>query len=169
MTAAAKAVGGPNFLRRWVFDNGAVTWSVGYAITLHRTALDADELNRIEWTWSEHPARKPSRPGLVEGIQKFTYYISEVRELSPGLHLFRHVCRHPHTENNIHEIDIIWDARSAMPTSSFTVPSWPAAWLPGREDTEAMRHQELAAGSTRRGAAAVVLDEPPRKHPRFFG
>lgn len=167
MTAAAKAVGGPNLLRRWVFDNGAVTWSVGYAVTVHRQALTADELSRIEWTWNDHEPRKPSRAGLVEGIQKHTYYISEVRELAPGVHLFRHVNSHPSTQAGISEIDIVWDARTATATS-FSMPSWPpTAWLPGRKEAESRRRQ--SPGHNRVLEAATLPDEPPRKHARFFG
>ncbi|POY70193.1 hypothetical protein BMF94_6776 [Rhodotorula taiwanensis] len=124
MTAAANAVGGPTFLRRWVFDNGAVTLSLGYAITVHREALTKDELGRIEWTWEHHEPRKPSRPGLVEGIEKHTYYLSQVEELLPGLHLFRHTSSQPGVVKGIREIDILWDARSELPSSSR--PVWPS-------------------------------------------
>ncbi|GAA5860597.1 hypothetical protein JCM3774_006219 [Rhodotorula dairenensis] len=169
LTAAANAVGGPNLLRRWVFDNGAVTWSVGYAITVHRKALSADDLSRIEWTWNDHEPRKPSRRGLVEGIEKHTYYISEVRELSPGVHLFRHVNTHPSTRNGISEIDVIWDARTAS-ASSFSMPSWPTTWIPGgRKEAAGSKRRRQNPDVDRVAEAATLPEDPPRKHARFFG
>ena len=46
LTQASEAVGGRNFLRRWVFDEGRVTWSVGYSVIVHREALTRDDLER---------------------------------------------------------------------------------------------------------------------------
>lgn len=143
MTAAAGAVGGPNFLRRWVFDDGAVTLSLGYAITVHKQALSDDELGRIEWTWDHHEPRKPSRPRLVEGIEKHTYYLSQVEELAPGLHLFRHTCAHPAVVDGVREIDILWDARSELPPTSKQM--WPSRWLPGRSDSKVAATAPTAA------------------------
>lgn len=111
LRSAASVLGGPNFLRRWVFDGGLIAWSAGYAVTIHRTALTAEELGQIEWTWNEHEPRKPARARRAEGIDKLTYYIAEVKELEPGMYLFRHTCHDPAARKVVGEIDIVWDAR----------------------------------------------------------
>lgn len=111
LSAAASALGGPNFLRRWVFDGGVVAWSAGYAVTVHRSALTAEQLRQVEWTWNDHAPRKPARPRLVEGVDKLTYYLAEVREVEPRVHLFRHTCSDRAAVHAVREIDILWDAR----------------------------------------------------------
>ncbi|TKA54472.1 hypothetical protein B0A53_03165 [Rhodotorula sp. CCFEE 5036] len=119
LSSAASVLGGPNFLRRWVFDGGLITWSAGYAVTIHRSALTAEELRQIEWTWNEHEPRKPARARRAEGIDKLTYYIAEVKELGPGMYLFRHTCNDPAARKVVREIDIVWDAREKESAASF--------------------------------------------------
>ncbi|CEQ42725.1 SPOSA6832_04572, partial [Sporobolomyces salmonicolor] len=116
LSSAASIVGGPNFLRRWVFDGGLVTVALGYSVTVHREALTEEDLGRTEWTWSEHEPRRPARPGLKEGSDKLTYYLSAVERLSPDLALFRHTCSDPSVKSGLHQIDILWDTRTTAPT-----------------------------------------------------
>ncbi|GAA5907959.1 hypothetical protein JCM5296_000771 [Sporobolomyces johnsonii] len=116
LSSAASIVGGPNFLRRWVFDGGLVAVALGYSVTIHRDALTEEDLGRTEWTWSEHEPRRPARPGLKEGSEKLTYYLSAVERLSPDLALFRHTCSDPSVKSGLHQIDILWDTRASKPT-----------------------------------------------------
>ncbi|BGO89742.1 hypothetical protein NBRC10512_004396 [Rhodotorula toruloides] len=124
LSSAASAVGGPNFLRRWIFDEGRVTWTVGHSITVHREALTPEDLTRIEWTWSEHPPRREPRRALAEGEEKLTYYLTSVERLSSDLTIFKHTCSHPSVQAGLREIDVMWDTRSESPT-------WQDRWLPG--------------------------------------
>lgn len=103
----ASVVGGRNLLRRWVFDDGRVTWSVGYSIIIHRERLDEDGLIRMEHTWPGFQPRRPSRSARQEGLEKFTYYIKEVERLSERITRFRHVCEDVGVEPRI--IDVLWD------------------------------------------------------------
>lgn len=161
MSAAANAVGGNNFLRRWVFDNGAVTWSVGYAITVHKSALSTEQLGRIEWTWDDHAPRKEARPRLVEGIEKHTFYLTEVRDLAPDVYLFRHKCANRVLRDGINEIDMIWDARDE--TAAASSSSWRSRWLPNRAVSTPVR-------SYARGPALAPPLEAPKalRHARAF-
>ncbi|GAA5868492.1 hypothetical protein JCM3774_005396 [Rhodotorula dairenensis] len=120
LSSAASALGGPNLLRRWVFDGGAVTWSAGYAVTVHRSALTVEQLRQVEWTWNDHAPRKPARPRLTEGVDKVTYYIADVKEVEPRVYLFRHTCSDPTAAQVVREIDILWDARGLEDNGSAT-------------------------------------------------
>lgn len=83
---ASSAVGGPNFLRRWLFDGGLVVFTVGHSITFHREALSPEDIARIEWTWEAHEPRRPSRRGLREFEDKLTYYLSAPHSLASQFH-----------------------------------------------------------------------------------
>ena len=106
----SEIVGGRNLLRRWVFDEGRVTWSVGYSIIVHRERLDPDGLERMEHTWPGFQPRRPSRSARQEGLEKFTYYIREVERLSEFVTRFRHVCEVEGVQPKV--IDILWDERA---------------------------------------------------------
>ncbi|GAA6026855.1 hypothetical protein JCM8097_005911 [Rhodosporidiobolus ruineniae] len=118
LASAASAVGGPNFLRRWIFDDGAVTLTLGYAITVHREKLGPEELRKTEWTWDGHEPRRASRPKLEEGTEKLTYYLTSVDRLSPDVALLRHTCTHPSVRSSLRQIDILWDLRTSRPSWS---------------------------------------------------
>jgi len=62
-----------------------------------------------EHTWSGFAPHRPSRPALLEGTQKLTYYLTSVEPLSPSLTLFRHTCPHAEVQGGLREIDIVWD------------------------------------------------------------
>ncbi|BGP38110.1 hypothetical protein JCM10450v2_002041 [Rhodotorula kratochvilovae] len=124
LSAATSAVGGRNFLRRWVFDGGLVVFTAGHSITFHREALAPEDLARVEWTWQHHEPRRASRRGLREFDDKLTYYLSAVERLSPEVTLLRHTCSHPSVQAGLREIDVLWDLRADQ-------PSWRDRWLPG--------------------------------------
>lgn len=156
---AVNAVGGRNFLRRWIFDGGQVAWSVGYSVTVYKEALSERMLGEVvsrpffffpfsfssarfvrmedtlastpaaqlqpyshfeplsnsvllpsqEHTWNGFAPHRPSRPALLEGTQKLTYFLTSVEPLSPGRTLFRHSCPHAEMQGGLREIDIVWD------------------------------------------------------------
>ncbi|GAA6001090.1 hypothetical protein JCM10207_007408 [Rhodosporidiobolus poonsookiae] len=143
LSSAASALGGPNFLRRWVFDDGTVSLTLGYAITVHREPLSGDDLRRIEWTWDEHEPRKEARPALREGEQKLTYYLSSVERLSPDVALLKHTCTSPLVESGLREIDILWDVRAES-------ASWLARLVAGLRG----HTRDVGAGHGRGGARA---------------
>jgi len=72
---AASILGGPNFLRRFLFDSGSVEITLGYAVTLYRYALKEEDLGAAEHTWEAHDPYLPVRRKLEEGTEKLTYYI----------------------------------------------------------------------------------------------
>ncbi|GAA97904.1 glycosyltransferase family 31 protein [Mixia osmundae IAM 14324] len=79
LAAAAWALGGSNMFRRSVFDDGRVVLTLGYSITFHAQPLTPADLAKTEWTY--HPdfePTRPHRPGLIEGFDKLTYYLSYV-------------------------------------------------------------------------------------------
>ncbi|GAA6057799.1 hypothetical protein JCM3770_001046 [Rhodotorula araucariae] len=121
---ATSAIGGRNFLRRWVFDGGLVVFTAGHSITFHREATSPEDLSRVEWTWQHHEPRRASRQGLHEFDDKLTYYLSAVERLSPEVALLRHTCSHPSVQGGLREIDVLWDLRA-------NEPSWRDRWLPG--------------------------------------
>ncbi|SGZ31798.1 BQ5605_C042g12004 [Microbotryum silenes-dioicae] len=102
---AAKAVGGDNWGRRYVFEDGKVVVSLGYSISIEARALSESELNRSEHTWWEFETFHPIRPGKHESIEKRTYYLSAVRHLESG------VVRLEHKNQENERADVIWDAR----------------------------------------------------------
>lgn len=108
LARGADVVGGRNLLRRWVFDGGRVTWSVGYSIIIHRDRLDDDGLMRMEHTWPGFQPRRPSRSARIEGLEKFTYYIESVERISERVVRFRHVCPVA-PEGGVRVIDVLWE------------------------------------------------------------
>ncbi|KPV76019.1 glycosyltransferase family 31 protein [Rhodotorula graminis WP1] len=174
---ASSAVGGPNFLRRWLFDGGLVVFTVGHSITFHREALSPEDLSRIEWTWEAHEPRRPSRRGLREFDDKLTYYLSSVERLSPDVTLLRHTCAHPSVQAGLREIDVLWDVRKDE-------PSWRERWLPswtspapspragratahGRAKKHVRRdEQDLSANDA--GEAEKEQEAQPKKRPVRF-
>lgn len=95
----AEAIGGNNLLRRFVWDEGRVTWSAGYSVIVHRDSLSEDDLRRTEHTWQEFQPRRPSRSPRIEGVEKLTYYITAVEKISNTVSIFTHTCTHPSVEN----------------------------------------------------------------------
>ncbi|TNY18111.1 glycosyltransferase-like protein [Rhodotorula diobovata] len=148
---ASSAVGGPNFLRRWLFDGGLVVFTVGHSITFHREALSPEDIARIEWTWEAHEPRRPSRRGLREFEDKLTYYLTSVERLSPEVTLLRHTCSHPSVRSGLREIDVLWDTRTEQ-------PSWRERWLPGWKAPSPSPRAGRAGGHSR-GARHVRRDE----------
>lgn len=74
-------------------------------------------LHPQEHTWSGFAPHRPSRPALVEGAQKLTYFLASVEPLSPGRTLFRHHCPHAEMQGGLREIDIVWDVSEEMEES----------------------------------------------------
>ncbi|GAA6064008.1 hypothetical protein JCM10212_001403 [Sporobolomyces blumeae] len=110
---AASIVGGPNFLRRFLFDSGKVEVTLGYAVTLHREALRDEDLGAAEWTWTDHEPYSPARPKIDEGSGKLTYYISSIDRISPELAIFHHTCSHPSLSNSsLKTFSILYDTRT---------------------------------------------------------
>ncbi|KAL8292977.1 hypothetical protein RQP46_000671 [Phenoliferia psychrophenolica] len=107
----ADAIGGRNMFRRWVFDGGKTVWTSGFSVMIHRDALTADDLDRVEHSWTGFEPRRKSRGARAEGEDKLTYWITAVERLTPTLTLFRHECRHPSVQNDLRRIDILWDAQ----------------------------------------------------------
>ncbi|GAA5877539.1 hypothetical protein JCM8547_000183 [Rhodosporidiobolus lusitaniae] len=153
LAQAASVVGGPNFLRRWIFDDGAVTLTLGYAITVHRKKLDPEAVRAIEWTWEAHEPRRTSRPKLKEAEEKLTYYLTSVERLSPDVALLKHVCTSPIVQSSLREIEILWDVRAEQPSWSEQLfgkwgsasPSMKAAQARQEEDEQEQREREGGA------------------------
>ncbi|GAA6002825.1 uncharacterized protein JCM10292_001320 [Rhodotorula paludigena] len=103
---AAQAVGGDNWGRRYVFEDGKVIVALGYSITVEATPLTFDELNKSEHTWWEFETFHPIRPGQEEAVDKRTYYLSNVRQLDAA-----GIFRLEHKNREGERIDIIWDQR----------------------------------------------------------
>ncbi|BGP14020.1 hypothetical protein JCM10213_005605 [Rhodosporidiobolus nylandii] len=137
LSSAVQAVGGPNFLRRWVFDNGAVAVTPGYAITVYRDALTPESLQRTEHTWEGHEPRRPAKPKLEEGKEKLTYYLTSVERLSPDVALLRHTCTSPAVSSGLREIDLLWDVRADQ-------PSWTERLFGGLRATPALPSPRVA-------------------------
>lgn len=108
---AAAGVGGDNWRRRFVFDNGRIVVVLGYSVTIYDQALTADDLSRVEHTWIEHEPFFPLRNALEEGVKKRTYYLTSARLIEQG------VTRLVHQNKEGERVDIVFDNRG---TSSFT-------------------------------------------------
>ncbi|GAA96910.1 hypothetical protein E5Q_03584 [Mixia osmundae IAM 14324] len=79
LAASAWALGGSNLFRRSVFDDGKVVVVQGYSITVYAKPLTAEDLDKTEWTYQpKMEPYRPHRPGLKEGTDKLTYYLSYV-------------------------------------------------------------------------------------------
>ncbi|GAA5890290.1 hypothetical protein JCM6882_008785 [Rhodosporidiobolus microsporus] len=160
LSRASSAIGGPNLFRRWIFDDGAVVLTLGYAVTLHREKLNAEALTKTEWTWDQHEPRAATRPKLEEGEEKLTYYLTSVEPLSPTVTLLRHTCTHPTVQAGLRSIDVLYDTRAegepkswldrvlgrplgeAKPSARGVVKR---AAEGGAKDVEGKRQRELAA------------------------
>lgn len=78
-------------------------------IPISNFSLTLSLLASQEHTWSGFAPHRPSRPALLEGTQKLTYFLTSVEALSPGRTLFRHTCPHAEVRGGLREIDIVWD------------------------------------------------------------
>ncbi|GAA5996446.1 uncharacterized protein JCM10292_007612 [Rhodotorula paludigena] len=154
--STVNAVGGRNFLRRWVFDEGRVTWTVGHSIIVHRHALTPDALGRAEWTWQGHPSRQPSRPSLQEGEEKLTYLLTDVERLSANVARLRHTCSHPSVQDGLREIDVLWDMRDPQAWWRARLPS---GWKDVFPSSPRAGLQALTGGSLWRTDAELDEDD----------
>lgn len=59
---AAKGIGGDNWGRRYVFEEGKVVVSLGYSVTVHLLPLTEDDLKRSEHSWCVPP---PNHSGAL--------------------------------------------------------------------------------------------------------
>ncbi|GAA6058934.1 hypothetical protein JCM10212_002886 [Sporobolomyces blumeae] len=104
---AAKAIGGDNWGRRYVFEEGKLLVSLGYSVTVEKEPLTQDQLDKSEHTWWEFETFHPIRSGQEEALDKRTYYITGVRTLSPD-----GIVRLEHKNREGERVDIIWDQRT---------------------------------------------------------
>jgi hypothetical protein len=102
--------------RRYVFDNVVV--ALGYSITIYRTTQTLNELEKSEHTWTSHPTFHPMRKAMVEGVDKMTYYVSDMETLSESSWAIEHI--------NIHggKMRLIWDASTLNEKSRSSGHSW---------------------------------------------
>ncbi|GAA5953889.1 hypothetical protein JCM3765_000680 [Sporobolomyces pararoseus] len=111
---AASVLGGPNFLRRFIFDSGSVEVVLGYAVTLYREPLAQEDLGATEHSWDGHESYLPLRRRKEQGREKLTYYISSIDRLSPDLAIFHHTCNSPTlASSSLKTFSILYDTRSA--------------------------------------------------------
>ncbi|GAA5829150.1 hypothetical protein JCM3766R1_000995 [Sporobolomyces carnicolor] len=110
---AAKAVGGDNWGRRYVFEEGKVVVSLGYSVVIEKDPLTLAQLDQSEHTWWEFETFHPTRPGQEENVDKRTYYITGVRTLSDD-----GIVRLEHKNREGEKIDIIWDQRKKPASKS---------------------------------------------------
>ncbi|GAA5955944.1 hypothetical protein JCM10213_000075 [Rhodosporidiobolus nylandii] len=103
---ASRAVGGDNWGRRYVFEDGKVVVALGYSVTVEAKALSGDELDKSEHTWWEFETFHPIRPGQEEGVDKRTYYLTGVRTLEP-----EGIIRLEHKNRDGERVDLVWDQR----------------------------------------------------------
>jgi len=84
---AAQILGGDNFMRRGVYNDGREMVTLGYTVVRFDVPLRREDFRSIEKTWSgdsDYPLRFPTRPRIIETDQvgtggKRTYYLSEIR------------------------------------------------------------------------------------------
>ncbi|BGO99555.1 Multifunctional methyltransferase subunit TRM112 [Rhodotorula toruloides] len=107
---AAKAVGGDNWGRRYVFEGGKVVVALGYSVTIEAKPLTQAELDKSEHTWWEFETFHPIRPGQEEALDKRTYYVTGVRQLDAA-----GIYRIEHKNREGERVDIIWDQRDTKP------------------------------------------------------
>lgn len=103
---AGKGVGGDNWGRRYVFEDGKVVVNLGYSVVVHEKRLDEAELDKSEHTWWEFVTFHPIRPGLLESVDKRTYYLTGERTLDPA-----GVVRLEHKNKEGERVDVIYDRR----------------------------------------------------------
>ncbi|GAA5844194.1 hypothetical protein JCM11251_006713 [Rhodosporidiobolus azoricus] len=104
---AAKAVGGDNWGRRYVFEEGKVVVNLGYSVVVEREPVAEDELAKSEHTWWEFETFHPIRPAQEEAVEKRTYYLTAVRSLDGD----RGVVRLEHKNRDGERVDVVWDQR----------------------------------------------------------
>ncbi|GAA5823926.1 hypothetical protein JCM5353_007339 [Sporobolomyces roseus] len=103
---AAKAIGGDNWGRRYVFEEGKVVVILGYSVVIEKDPLTQGQLDQSEHTWWEFETFHPIRPGQEEAVDKRTYYITGVRTLTAD-----GIVRIEHKNREGERIDLIWDQR----------------------------------------------------------
>ncbi|EFP89475.1 hypothetical protein PGT21_034851 [Puccinia graminis f. sp. tritici] len=97
---AARILGGDNFMRRAIYDDGRELVTLGYTVTRFDVPLRREDMQTIEKTWSgdsDFPLRFPTRPRIIETDQsgtagKRTFYLCEIRfnKASPNVFSFIH-------------------------------------------------------------------------------
>ena len=122
-------------MRRFIFDGGLVSYSVGYAITVYRNPLTVQQLGEVERTWEGLHPHRPSREAILEGEGKRTYYLHEVVNLGAGKTMFRHVCEDEQVQEGLREMRVVWDvSEKVVKVSSDGASRW-REWLrSGRGD-----------------------------------
>ena len=129
-------MGGDNWGRRYVFEDGKVVVNLGYSVVVEAKAVTKSDLAKSvslacssyscicpssvasqEHTWWEFETFHPIRDGREEGTEKRTYYLSGVRNLDQG------IVRLEHKNREGERVDIIWDGR-AGPTRGGKWASW---------------------------------------------
>ncbi|GAA5868713.1 hypothetical protein JCM3774_003633 [Rhodotorula dairenensis] len=103
---AAKAVGGDNWGRRYLFEAGRVVVSLGYSVTIEAKPLSEDDAAKSEHTWWEFETFHPIRPSHEEGKEKRTYYVTAVRQVDAA-----GIYRLEHKNREGERVDILWDQR----------------------------------------------------------
>ncbi|GAA5968475.1 hypothetical protein JCM8115_006402 [Rhodotorula mucilaginosa] len=105
---AAKAVGGDNWGRRYLFEAGRVVVALGYSVTVEAKALKEEDAAKSEHTWWEFETFHPIRPSHEEAKDKRTYYITAVRQVDPA-----GIYRLEHKNREGERVDILWDQRES--------------------------------------------------------
>lgn len=103
---AAKAVGGDNWGRRYLFEAGRVVVALGYSVAIEAKALTEEDAAKSEHTWWEFETFHPIRPNHEEAKDKRTYYITAVRQVDPA-----GIYRLEHKNREGERVDILWDQR----------------------------------------------------------
>ncbi|GAA6005934.1 hypothetical protein JCM10207_007280 [Rhodosporidiobolus poonsookiae] len=106
---AARAVGGDNWGRRYVFEDGKVVVALGYSVTVEAKPVSREDLDKSEHTWWEFETFHPIRPGQEEGVDKQTYYLTSVRTLDAKQGIFR--LEHRNREGE--RVDVVWQQAEA--------------------------------------------------------
>ncbi|KAM0752729.1 hypothetical protein T439DRAFT_323343 [Meredithblackwellia eburnea MCA 4105] len=114
-------LGGDNLFKRYVFGGGKWLLVQGYSVTLFEEPLEKDMLRKMEHTWyKEHTLIDfPERPMIEERHDwdgkkvKQTFYIDDIKILSPKKALFTYVMADKWDENIPSEervrFEVLWD------------------------------------------------------------
>ncbi|BGP56139.1 hypothetical protein JCM8202v2_003750 [Rhodotorula sphaerocarpa] len=114
---AAKAVGGDNWGRRYVFEAGRVVVALGYSVTIEAKPVTEDDLAKSEHTWWDFETFHPTRAAQEEFKDKRTYYLTAVRQLdSTGVYRLEHKNREGE------RVDVLWDQRDNRRTGPWWSP-----------------------------------------------
>lgn len=82
----SKLIGGSNFGRRYVFDEGKTVVSLGYSVVSYPLVpISRSDLGKTEHTWDNLRSHHPLRNRLRENVDKVTYYVTDVIPLAPGV------------------------------------------------------------------------------------